>query len=158
MGVNFKYAKQVGRAASAFAVLASGRGPEARIGVLESRGGGEDVGGITLAELALILTLGTRTIPSRPFLEPGIAAAREQVAAALRRGAQLVAEGKYTLEQAVALGAEAALSGVRRYVRAGVPPPNAPATVERKGSSTPLVDTARLLRALAYEVVARGSR
>jgi hypothetical protein len=35
---------------------------------------------------------------------------------------------------------------------AGVPPPNAPATIERKGSRRPLVDTGRLLGAITWEV------
>ena len=70
--VSIKTIKKLGRAANAYATLAAGGGPTARIGVLESQGGGEDVGGsITLATLALILTLGTRTIPGRPFLGAG---------------------------------------------------------------------------------------
>ena len=35
---------------------------------------------------------------------------------------------------------------------AGVPPPNAPSTIAKKGSDRPLVDTGRLLGAIQWEI------
>jgi hypothetical protein len=50
------------------------------------------------------------------------------------------------------------VSDVNQTVRsgAGVPPPLKPATIARKGSSRPLVDTGRLLSAITWVVTLAG--
>jgi hypothetical protein len=41
---------------------------------------------------------------------------------------------------------------------AGVPPPNAPSTVAKKGSSRPLVDTGRLVNAITWASIVGGGK
>jgi hypothetical protein len=49
----------------------------------------------------------------------------------------------------------ATVPDLRAHVRAGLEPPLQPATIRRKGSSTPLIDSGRLLQSFAYEVRSR---
>jgi hypothetical protein len=46
---------------------------------------------------------------------------------------------------------------IKRAISGGIPPPNAPATIARKGSDTPLIDTDRLRQSISHEV-RRGKR
>jgi hypothetical protein len=45
-----------------------------------------------------------------------------------------------------------AVSEIRKTIAQGVPPPNAPATIARKGSSHPLIDTGDMYNAVGYEI------
>lgn len=47
---------------------------------------------------------------------------------------------------------------VKRRIRERIAPPNAPATIQRKGSDVPLVDTGQLRRAIVGIVRAKGER
>lgn len=112
---------------------------------------------ITMVELAAIHEYGApgANIPERSFIrrtfsEPeGAEAMREFLA----EQAEKILKGELTpataLKQLGAWGAAA----VRARIRQGIPPPNAEATVQRKGSSTPLVDTGGLINAVSWEIV-----
>lgn len=41
---------------------------------------------------------------------------------------------------------------IQRRIARGIPPPNAPRTIARKGSSKPLIDTGQLRRSITFEV------
>lgn len=43
-------------------------------------------------------------------------------------------------------------SDIRSKIRGQIPPPNAPSTISKKGSSTPLIDSGQLVQALDHEV------
>ena len=49
------------------------------------------------------------------------------------------------------LGAKAA-ADVKNTIRQGIPPPNSPETIRRKGSSRPLIDTGQLINAITWIV------
>lgn len=49
-------------------------------------------------------------------------------------------------------------SAIQAKIRSNVPPPNAPATIDRKGSSKTLIDTGQLLNSIDYEVHREGER
>jgi hypothetical protein len=59
-------------------------------------------------------------------------------------GARRIVDGTGTPKQAVGLAGEAAVADVVNLINAGIPPPNTLATIEAKGSSTPLVAEAQL--------------
>lgn len=130
-----------------------------KVGVLGTgKGGDEHSDGISTLELAAIQHLGSPVngIPARPFITEGIKAGRKdqkKVSAGIMR--RLLASKSYSNTQAMdTLGVWAA-SQVKKHVISGPPmkPPNAQSTVNKKGSSRPLVDTGRMINSVTHEVI-----
>ena len=129
---------------------------EVVVGITKDSDVGRD--GITNAELLFLHEHGipSRNVPARPALKPALkdrevqrkiaSLMRRGMAAALLTGNRDACERMY--EKAGMLGRDA----VKNYIRQGIPPPNSPATVARKGSSTPLIDTGSMLNSITYEV------
>lgn len=102
---------------------------------------------LTVADVASFHEFG-RGVPQRSFIrgwfDERVRENRELLLSQLKR----VAAGKLTLDvamQRVALKMEAS---VRQRIRAHIPPPLAPVTIARKGSSTPLIDTGQLVSSI----------
>ena len=102
---------------------------------------------------------------SRPETHDAMAEAMHEAAAAAHAGD--LPRTQAALETCGQLGAE----GIRQYIDAGVPPPNAPVTihggwiynrparkgvyVQGKGFDKPLYDTGALYRSFSWEIVSR---
>lgn len=99
---------------------------------------------LTVAEVGAFHEFGTRTIPQRSFIrgwfDENVASNRELVFSQLK----LVVAGKLPLETALERIALKAEAGVKLRIRNRIPPPLKPATIARKGSSVPLIDTGQL--------------
>lgn len=111
-------------------------------------------GKLTNAELALIHEFGTSRIPARPWIRPPIWALKQEWVTAFGEVWNKCADGKGDPEKMLnALGAKGA-AAVKGYVTRGdsVPPPNAPSTIERKGSSRTLVDTGAMVQSVTWVV------
>lgn len=68
--------------------------------------------------------------------------------------ARQVIDGKMTMARAGALiGAWGAAAIQSTITDSDIPPPLAPATIRRKGSSKPLVDTGQLVRSITWVIV-----
>jgi hypothetical protein len=106
----------------------------------------------TVADVATWNHFGTSRIPARPFLTIAMERQRAEITKTFARIANGVALEKLTVEQGLGLMGETLVGEVKRTIAEGVPPANAPATIERKGSSTPLVDKGQLRGAVTYEV------
>ena len=99
-------------------------------------------------------------IPPRPFLEPAIEKDRDNIEGRLREATLAVLEGDTARAEAILkkLGMETA-SAVQNYFEGDNGwPPNSPETIERKGSSLPLVDTNTLRKSITYVIEKGGSR
>ena len=115
-------------------------------------------GGANNAALAYLHTNGSpaHNIPPRPFLEPAIM--NEEVYEQIKSLMMVAAEAALIdgdisrCEQAWEMAGLFAAQKVKEYIAGGVPPPNRPSTIRRKGSSTPLVDTGQLMNSITYEV------
>ena len=124
------------------------------VGVLGAAASAPHAGaeGATVADVATWNHYGTTRIPARPFLTETMSrhgAAINKLFARIARG---VALEKLTVEQGLGLMGEHLVGEVKRTISEGVPPPNAPATIEQKGSSTPLIDKGQVRAAITYEV------
>lgn len=126
------------------------------IGVLGSTSArpGEPVDNV---ELAVIHEFGLG-VPERSFLRSTFDRLKDKWGKFSARVMKLVAAGKLPLEDGLALIGERVKADVKRAITsgAGIGPPLAQATIDRKGSSRPLVDTARLLGSIDYEVRLKG--
>jgi hypothetical protein len=129
-----------------------------RVGVLESKGGSTGVEGaeISLAELAAIHEYGApgAGIPARSFLRETFqgSGGREALVNFLAKLAKGVISERVEVEKALDMLGAWAVAAIKNRIKAHIDPPNAPATIAAKGSSTPLVDTGQLINSITWEV------
>jgi len=130
-----------------------------KVGVLASEEA--SVGGaITVGELAAVHEFGTRDgrIPSRSFLRSTFDEQREMLVELGKKLMGAVLDGKMKTERALGFMGAKLTAEVKKKISSGdgIPPPNAPSTIAAKGSSHTLIDTGRLLGAIAWAVVMGG--
>jgi len=104
--------------------------------------------------LAIIHEFGSGHIPARPWIRPPLYTHHDELTKELVKIWESCKDGKGDPSKKLnALGSLAA-SLVKNYVTQGdgIPPPNAPSTIKRKGSSRPLVDTGAMVNAVTWEV------
>lgn len=127
-----------------------------RIGILSDEAKSTTGSGtaMTLLEVAAIHEFGAPAagIPMRSFLRATIDEKEGEIQSVLQALAkQIVVDGlnpNTAMERAGAYGQGL----VQARIAEGIAPPNAPATIERKGSSTPLIATGQLRSAITYLV------
>lgn len=134
-----------------------------KIGVLASKGGNEQAtsGDISMVELAAIHEFGSPAagIQQRSFIRSTFKVHKtKELEAFTRRLALEIIDKETPIETALAKLGTWGVAQVKNTIksRQTVGPEeqaNAPSTIARKGSSTPLVDTGRLINAISFEVV-----
>jgi hypothetical protein len=116
-------------------------------------------GQINNASLAYIHEHGSpaANIPPRPFLGPGVERSVGQIRAALVAGAQKFLGGdRGAINQSLNQAGLIAQGAVQQYMVSGNFAPLQAATIRRKGSSKPLIDTGQLRQAVTYQVKPRS--
>jgi|SRR5690554_409953 len=114
----------------------------------------------TMAEVAFFNEFGTEDIPERSFLRSTVDENNPKYTRLYKQLMGKVFDQKTTVKKAFGLLGEKAKADVQRKIRSGVEPANAPATIERKGSSKTLVGGnkkkgypgGQLLKSITYEV------
>lgn len=107
----------------------------------------------TVGQVAMAMEFGTSTIPERSFLRSTAAETRPLMRALMGRLQARMAKGELTVRQALSQAGAYQVGKIKQKISSGVPPPNKPATIARKGSSTPLIDTGEMRATVNYEVV-----
>ena len=133
-----------------------GRGYTLTVGIHAAEGGAEATGSkATLLEVAVINEYGLG-VPERSFIRDWADLNESKHQDDLRKIGIAVLRGDYTVD--VGLGRLGALyqGEVQARISAGIPPPNAPSTIARKGSSTPLIHTGQLRSAILWKVTREG--
>lgn len=87
-------------------------------------------------------------IPQRSFVRAWFDESQPFIAQTLVSQMALVVAGKLTPEVAGERIALAFEGSMKQRISRGIPPPNAPSTIARKGSSKPLIDTGQLRNAI----------
>lgn len=113
--------------------------------------------GLTVAGLGIIHEYGSPTngIPSRPFMRQTWGTYSSQTKAAMKRLAFLVASGKAKAFQSVAQLGLFYEGRIKTTIRNGTFAPNSPATIARKRSSKPLIDTGLMRASITSRVVGK---
>lgn len=124
------------------------------VGVMGAKASAEHANseGATVAEVAAWNHYGTGQISSRPFIALALEKQRAKLSTTLARVAKLVGEGKLDAKTGLGLAGAQLVGEIQQTIADGVAPANADSTIERKGSSTPLIDTGQLRSAIAFEV------
>lgn len=131
--------------------------PHVQLGVF---GGDKDGEPSELLIIALTHEFGSekKGIPSRSWLRGGIDAYEAQWQVLRLNLVRAVDAGKLTVEQALHILGQQAVADIKTHIRARIPPPLKPATIARKGSDLPLVDSGQFINSITYRVVMGGKR
>lgn len=89
-------------------------------------------------------------VPERSWLRDWVDENEAMIRNDLRRAAMRIIEGKLTAHQASDLLGTKYVAAIQTRIANGIQPPNAPSTIARKGSSTPLIDTGQFRSAITY--------
>ncbi len=106
---------------------------------------------VTVLEVAIWNEFGLG-VPERSFLRAWVDENASVNKEKLRKAMAMVVRGQKTLEQALELIGLSFQGGLQKKIAAGVPPANALATIAKKGSSTPLIDTGQLRQSVTFKV------
>lgn len=125
-----------------------------KVGITQEHGG-EQHGRATILQIAIWNEFGTKYAPARPFLggwfdkDENKAQAEKWLVALMPS----VVSGKRTKEQVLEILGLKIVGEIQKTMTGpGIPPPNAQATIQKKGSATATVDTG-VLRAKITHVV-----
>lgn len=110
----------------------------------------------TVAEVAFFNEFGTKTSPERSFIRSTADENRALFSKFIKQQMHEVFAGTRTVQAALERTGLLAQGKVRKKMRDLKAPPNAPATIEAKGSSNPLIDTSHMLKKVDFEV--KGAR
>jgi hypothetical protein len=132
------------------------RNHEVMIGIPDSDGGRKAGDPVSNAELLFIHTNGSpvNNIPPRPVLEPAMKKKQDQISTLLRKATEEALDGdKAGVMNALEIAGIEGQNIARKYFTdSNGWEANTPATVARKGSSRPLIDTGQMRKAITYVV------
>ena len=119
-----------------------------RVGIIEQANyDGSD--GESVAQVAFWNEYGTATIPPRPFFRNTIAEHKDEWP---KQAAEMLEANGGDVRQALADMGEVVKGQIKMTIQDFREPPNAAATVKKKGFDKPLIDTGTLWRSIDYEV------
>lgn len=106
------------------------------------------------ADLAAVHEFGSpaHNIPERSFLRKPLINNAAAIAYLAKNAVAKFMAGQITAETALSYVGEEAKSISKTAITEGIAPALKPATIKRKKSSKPLIDTAQLLNSITYEV------
>jgi hypothetical protein len=112
-----------------------------------------------LAVIAAVHEFGSpeQGIPERSFLRAGVRAGVPKFNRLNEANLRAVVLGTKTVDQSINLLGVVAVGEVQRQIRHGQYEPLKQATIDRKGSSKPLIDTAQLIQSQTYVVEGQQS-
>jgi phage gpG-like protein len=115
--------------------------------------------GTPVAYVAAIQEFGAPAvkIPPRPFMQPTVKAKKDEWTKILAKTIPKVVEGKNTAFDALDLVGRVAAADIQETIANVYSPPNAPATIARKGSAKPLIDTGYMLASVTNAVAPADS-
>ena len=131
---------------------------EVVVGIPEEDGSTNEEG-ISNAQLLYLHENGvpSHNIPPRPVLEPALSQeeTQDKIRALLKDAAKqaLLHGNKEAAEKGYQKAGMVGRDACKKWITDGTHlAPNAPSTIQRKGSSTPLIDTASMLNSITYSV------
>lgn len=87
-------------------------------------------------------------IPARPWLEPGVVSATDEIMRAIESGVA----AEQPMDQVLETAGVVAVGAVKVYMTELKTPANAPSTIKKKGSANPLIDTGAMRASVTHKV------
>lgn len=109
--------------------------------------------GTTIVEVGAFNEFGSIGVPERPFLRTTIAQYHNNYTQIIKQMLSDIIMGKKSVVQAVGILGIKSQADVVSTINNWDDPPNSPETIDRKGSSQPLVDTGIMKKSINWEAV-----
>lgn len=115
--------------------------------------------GTSVAYVAAIQEFGAPAvnIPPRPFMRPTVAAHKDEWTKIIAKSIPQVVEGKKSAEDVLELVGIKASADIQETISKVSSPPLKPATIQRKGSAKPLIDTGLMVASVRNAVNKAGA-
>lgn len=127
---------------------------EVRVGVFAQQEESENR--VDLVDVAMFNELGTEHIPSRPFLRNSVDANEGQINSFLQSMKKRLLRSGSAEDVLKKIGVfQKGL--IQEEIRKGDFVKNADATIQKKGSDTPLIDTGRMIQSIQYKIQKKES-
>lgn len=123
-------------------------GKGVKVGIRRGKGSHD---GTDMLDIAVYNHFGTATIPARPFVSDCAEKNAGQIQEAQKRLVYRVYQGSLSADGALAQLGAWYVNVQKGHILHGGWTPNAPATIKRKGSNRPLVDTGQLVNTVDWE-------
>ena len=123
-------------------------GKGVKVGIRRGKGSHD---GTDMLDIAVYNHFGTDTIPARPFVSDCAEKNAGQIQEAQKRLVYRVYQGGLSADGALAELGAWYVNVQKGHILHGGWTPNAPATIKRKGSNRPLVDTGQLVNTVDWE-------
>ena len=117
------------------------------VGIHEDAGSVED-GSMTQAQNGALQNFGNDKIPPRPWLVPGVESGTQDIIDTVASGI----ESNMPMEQVLNQVGAVAAGATQQYITDLKDPPNAPYTIEKKGSDNPLIDTGSMRASVTWKI------
>ena len=112
---------------------------------------------IDLVIIAASNEFGTDTIPERSFMRAGVDENKKEFETFLAKGSFAVIAGKLSKRQLIGRLGLLGVKKIQEKIESGPFKANKPKTVQRKGSSKPLIDTGRLRQSITHRLAEEGA-
>jgi hypothetical protein len=126
--------------------------------VKKAKARNREVKPIAMSELAKMLYFGTSKIPARPFLTDAILENKEAILKFFEKAYNLGSSKRTKNLNALGQFVVDAIKSMVKGNYYGSKIPNAPSTIDRKGSDIPLIESGDLIDALEYKVFEEGKK
>lgn len=103
----------------------------------------KDHGGVPNIDIAEKNEFGVG-VPERSFIRATVDQKEKEIQGQMKASFLSVIDKKSTFKQALEQIGLYVEGQIKKRIAGGIPPPNAPSTIAKKGSSTPLIDTGQL--------------
>ncbi len=136
-------------------LLTSGKKPVVQVGIFGEKGAEthKDSDGLTVLEVGAFHEFGLGNNPERSFIRGWVDENESKVVEFLGKEVERATKnGAEDFDQGLERLGLFCQSGIQARMSQGIPPPLKKATVDRKGSTVPLIDTGQLRASITYKV------
>lgn len=120
------------------------------VGIIDA--GKHPSGDITVAGIGFVHEFGSATVPERSFIRSTIIERKKDIISLQKKLLKKISDGSMDVKTGLGLVGEFMSGAIKEKIVAISSPPNSPATIAKKGSSNPLIDTGQLKNSITYEV------
>jgi hypothetical protein len=128
-----------------------------KVGLMGESAAIKDEGGFSVVDYGAANEFGTATIPERSYIRSTMDERAKRFAGKGFQLGQEIMAGTITKTKALMIMGQLIAVNIIQKINSIHVPPNAPSTIEQKGSSKPLVDKGRLRQSITYEVTSKAN-
>lgn len=123
-----------------------------RVGIFADDGSKQYEDGQTVADIANVHEFGLGHVPQRSFIRAYFDGNEVKLKENVVKLLESVVAGKRTKEQVLEILGARIVGEIQQRISKGISPPLKKQTIDRKGSSKPLIDTGQLRASITYDV------